>query len=215
MGLIISNILLGGTSSVRAAVQDEVNGSSDGKVGTSHGFIKLLPGDEDSEVTEPIEPTFPPGNLNNKGNLTLDYIAPLLFDTHKLEGKEKTYTSVVENSNIQVTDKRGDEAGWNVQVSQTLFKDVTDNKKILKGTKLVLPNGKLKTSGTNVSLAPIMNTIEVNEMPNVLINAAKGSGAGTWADILDKNEIKLTIPAGNKIGEFVSTVTWSLMDAPK
>ncbi|MEG0781566.1 WxL domain-containing protein, partial [Carnobacterium sp.] len=38
---------------------------------------------------------------------------------------------------------------------------------------------------------------------------------GTWTNFFDKDEIKLTVPAGNKKGEYMSTVTWTLMDAPK
>ncbi len=222
-GLICGGALLGTATSVFAeegsepgkTPQEEVTGSEDGKGGTSHGYINLTPGDdEDEEPTEPILPTDPPGGTGNEGILTLDNVAPLLFDIHKLEGKEQVYTSVVDNSNIQVTDKRGDEAGWNVQVSQTEFIDVTDKKKVLKGAKLVLPVGKLSTAGTNVSLEPIANSVEVNDKPAVLMNAKKDTGAGTWTDVFNKDEIELTVPAGNKTGEYMSTVTWALMDAP-
>lgn len=214
MGLFGAGLLVG-TSTVLAAPQDEVKGSEDGKGGTSHGYINLTPGDKDTGPTDPIEPTEPPGKTDNEGELTIDNVAPLLFNTHKLDGKEQVYTSAVANSNIQVSDKRGEEAGWNVQVSQTEFKDMKDATKKLKGTKLVLPVGTLKTAGTNVSLAPEVYSVEVNANPVVVMNAAKGAGAGTWANIFDKEEIKLTVPAGNKKGEYMSTVTWSLMDAPK
>lgn len=221
-GLICGGALLGTATSVFAeegnepekTPQEEVTGSEDGKSGTSHGYIKLTPGDDDENPTEPILPTDPPGGTGNEGILTLDNVAPLLFDIHKLEGKEQVYTSSVDNSNVQVTDKRGDEAGWNVQISQTEFIDVTDKDKILKGAKLVLPVGKLTTGGTNVSFAPTANSVEVNDTPAVLLNAEKDTGAGTWTDVFNKDEIELTVPAGNKTGEYMSTVTWALMDAP-
>ena len=213
LGLIGSGMLLGASTST-AAPQDVVTGSEDGKGGTSHGYINLTPGDTDDEITEPEEPTVPPGGTGNKGILTLDNIAPLLFSTHKLDGKEQVYTSVVENSNIQVTDKRGEEAGWNVQVSQTPFKDMIDETKVLKGAKLVLPAGTVKAEG-NISLAPTVRSVEINADLAVLMNAATGSGAGTWRTVFDKDEIKLTVPAGNKKGEYMSTVTWTLMDAPE
>ena len=213
LGLIGSGMLLGASTST-AAPQDVVTGSEDGKGGTSHGYINLTPGDTDDEITEPEEPTVPPGGTGNKGILTLDNIAPLLFSTHKLDGKEQVYTSVVENSNIQVTDKRGEEAGWNVQVSQTPFRDMIDETKVLKGAKLVLPAGTVKAEG-NISLAPTVRSVEINADLAVLMNAATGSGAGTWRTVFDKDEIKLTVPAGNKKGEYMSTVTWTLMDAPE
>ena len=214
LGLIGSGMLVG-TGLVHAAPQDEVTGSTDGKGGTSHGYINLTPGDTDTGKTDPIEPTDPPGGTGNEGVLTLDNVAPLLFSTHKLEGKEQVYTSVVENSNIQVTDKRGEEAGWNVQVSQTPFKDIADETKILKGAKLILPVGVVKADEGNVSLAPSVRSVEVNADLAVVMNATAGTGAGTWRTVFDKDEIKLTVPAGNKKGEYMSTVTWTLMDAPK
>ncbi|MGO2962843.1 MAG: WxL domain-containing protein [Carnobacterium maltaromaticum] len=211
MGLIGSTMLAGSAS---AAIQDEVKGSADGKGGESHGYIQLTPGDaEEGGATEPTEPTDPPGGTDNEGDLTLDNIAPLLFDTHKLEGNEQVYTSIVTNSNVQVTDKRGEEAGWNLQVSQTAFVDKVDATKVLKGTKLILPIGTLKDLG-NVSLAPELRSVELNENPAILMNATKGSGAGTWTNIFNKDEVQLTVPAGNKTGEYMSTVTWTLMDAP-
>lgn len=213
--LVSSSILLLTVNTVGAAPQDKVEGSSDGKGATSRGYIQLMPGDDKEGPTEPIKPTIPSGTTGNVGPLTIDNVAPLLFDTHKLEGKEQVYTSVVTDSNIQVTDNRGEESGWNLQVSQTPFIDVKDKAKILKGTKLTLPLGTLETAGANVSLRPSVVEIEVTEAPTVLMNAIAGSGAGTWASVFDKDEIKLTVPAGNKKGEYMSTVTWSLMDAPK
>lgn len=213
IGLIGSCIIID-RGSAMAATQDEVTSSKDGKGGTSHGYINLTPGDTETGTTEPEEPTDPPGGTGNEGILTLDNIAPLLFSTHKLDGKEQVYTSVVENSNIQVTDKRGEEAGWNVQVSQTPFKDIVDETKVLRGATLVLPAGTVKSEG-NISLAPTVRSVEINANLSVLMNAAKGSGAGTWRTVFDKDKIKLTVPAGNKKGEYMSTVTWSLMDAPE
>jgi hypothetical protein len=216
VGLIGSGMLVG-TSLVHAAEtaapQDEITGSVDGKGGTSRGYINLTAGDTGPK--EPLEPTVPPGGTGNEGVLTLDNIAPLHFSTHKLEGKEQVYTSVVENSNIQVTDVRGEETGWNVQVSQTPFKDMADETKVLKGAKLILPAGVVKPDEGNVSLAPTVQSVEVNADLAVVMNAAAGTGAGTWRTVFDKDEIKLTVPAGNKKGEYMSTVTWTLMDAPK
>ncbi|CAD5897457.1 Extracellular domain protein [Carnobacterium maltaromaticum] len=212
VGLIGSGMLVG-TSLVHAAPQDEVTGSTDGKGGTSHGYINLTAGDTGPK--DPLEPTVPPGGTGNEGVLTLDNVAPLLFSTHKLDGKEQVYTSVVENSNIQVTDVRGEETGWHVQVSQTPFKDITDETKVLKGTTLILPAGVVKPDEGNVSLAPTVRSVEVNADVATLMNATSGTGAGTWRTVFDKDEVKLTVAAGNKKGEYMSTVTWTLSDAPK
>ncbi|CAD5901674.1 LPXTG-motif cell wall anchor domain protein [Carnobacterium maltaromaticum] len=215
LGLMGTGMLVGTSIANAAEPQDEVKGSADGKGGTSHGYINLVPGDTDTGKTDPEEPTVPPGGTGNEGILTLDNIAPLLFSTHKLDGKEQTYTSVVENSNIQVTDKRGEEEGWHVQVSQTPFVDKVDKTKVLKGTRLTLPAGVVKSDVGNVSLAPTVSSVEVNGDLATLMSAAKGSGAGTWRTVFNKDEVKLTVAAGNKKGEYMSTVTWTLSDAPK
>lgn len=212
IGLIGGSMVVG-VSSTNAAPQDEVTGSADGKGGTSRGYINLTSGD--TGVTPPIEPTVPPGGTGNEGLLTLDNVAPLNFSTHKLDGKEQVYTSIVERSNIQITDKRGEEEGWSVRVSQTTFKDMVDETKILKGAKLILPAGEVIASEGNISLAPTVRSVEINDQPAVLMNAIAGTGAGTWRTVFDKDEVKLTVPAGNKKGEYMSTVTWSLMDAPE
>ena len=215
LGLIGSGMFIGTNIANAAEPQDEVKGSADGKGGTSHGYINLVPGDTDTGKTDPEEPTVPPGGTGNEGILTLDNIAPLLFSTHKLDGKEQIYTSVVENSNIQVTDKRGEEEGWHVQVSQTPFVDKVDKTKVLKGTRLTLPAGVVKSDVGNVSLAPTVSSVEVNGDLATLMSAAKGSGAGTWRTVFNKDEVKLAVAAGNKKGEYMSTVTWTLSDAPK
>lgn len=214
-GLISTSFLFSTGTVAFSAPEDTIIGSENGKSGTSHGYIKLTPGDNTEGPTKPTKPTVPPGGTDNTGSLTVDNVAPLLFDTHKLEGKEQVYTSVVADSNVQVTDKRGEEAGWNLQVSQTAFVDSTDATKILKGAKLILPIGVIETAGTNVSLSPIVSEVELNETPTVLMHALAGSGAGTWTSVFNKDEIKLTVPAGNRNGEYRSTVTWSLLDAPK
>lgn len=213
--VFLGSAILGATTVVKAAPQDEILGSTNGLGGTSHGYIKLTPGDVTVGPVAPVKPTTPKGDTGNAGPLTIDNVAPLLFDTHKLEGKEQVYTSSVVGSNVQVTDNRGEEAGWSVQVSQTQFKDVVDPLKILKGAKLTLPVGTIETAGTNVSLQPMVYAVEVNETPVTLINAAKGSGAGTWVNTFAEKDLKLTVPAGNRNGEYMSTVTWSLTDAPK
>lgn len=214
VGLISASFLFSSTL-VSAAPEDTIIGSENGKGGTSHGYIKLTPGDNVVDPTKPIKPTNPPGGTGNVGTLTVDNVAPLLFDAHKLEGKERVYTSVVKDSNVQVTDNRGEETGWNLQVSQTPFTDIVDSTKKLKGAKLELPIGVIETAGTNVSLSPTVLAVEVNETPSVLMNALAGSGAGTWTSVFNQDEIKLTVPAGNRNGEYRSTVTWSLLDAPK
>ncbi|WP_317946506.1 LPXTG cell wall anchor domain-containing protein, partial [Carnobacterium maltaromaticum] len=57
LGLIGTGMLVGTSIANAAEPQDEVKGSADGKGGTSHGYINLVPGDTDTGKTDPEEPT--------------------------------------------------------------------------------------------------------------------------------------------------------------
>ncbi|WP_317944918.1 LPXTG cell wall anchor domain-containing protein, partial [Carnobacterium maltaromaticum] len=57
LGLIGTGMLVGTSIADAAEPQDEVKGSADGKGGTSHGYINLVPGDTDTGKTDPEEPT--------------------------------------------------------------------------------------------------------------------------------------------------------------
>ncbi|CAD5898794.1 conserved exported hypothetical protein [Carnobacterium maltaromaticum] len=234
-GLLLTTVALTSIGTVSAVDPNEVTGTPDGKGGKSHGYVKLEAGDGEGEeggggVTEPAKPTDPSGETGNEGVLTIDHVAILNFGSQKLSGKKVVYSNIVgavNSPNVQVTDKRGTEEGWRVMVSQTPFVDVTPNKggKEL-AAQLTLPAGTIESvDASNVSLPPVSSeVVEVNASPSLLMKASpgvetpgvptKGQGAGTWINSLPEAEIKLAIPAGNTVGEYISTMTWSLMDAP-
>lgn len=211
--------VLGMASTSFAAVDPtEVTGTEDGKGATSHGYIKLTPGDETTGPTDPIDPSEPGGETGNKGPLTIDNVSPLLFGEHELVGSESVYTTETKNPNAQVTDKRGKAEGWTLQVVSSEFVDQANEKNILKGALLVLPAGKAVSSLGNISTAPTTRGVALstnNGTAETLMQAEKESGMGTWVDKFDSSEVKLVVPAGNKTGEYVSTLTWSLLDAPQ
>lgn len=232
-GLMLATVALTSLGTVSAAPNNTVTGTEDGKGATSHGYVKLLKGDDESEEegggeTPPAKPTDPDGGTGNKGVLTIDNVAVLNFGIQKLSGSRVVYTNLVSETNptdpnVQVTDKRGTEEGWRVMVSQTPFTDITEGGtgKVL-AAQLTLPAGTIEpVDATNVSQPPVSSEIlELNTSPALLMKAsmadgaAQGQGAGSWTNTLPADEIKLTIPAGNTVGEYISTMTWSLMDAP-
>lgn len=207
------------TSITASAVvdQNEVLGTSDGKGATSHGYVKLTGGDT-TGPTKPIIPSEPDGSTGNEGSLTIDNVSPLLFGENKIEGGETVLSTTTKNPNVQVTDKRGEGEGWALQVKTSDFVDKVDSKKILKGAKLSLPAGTAISAVGNVAVAPVMSAITLASTDTrvaTIISAAKNTGLGTWVDKFEASQVKLTIPAGNLVGEYVSTMTWSLLDAPK
>ena len=198
----------------------EVLASPGGKGATSHGHITITPGDETTEPTQPLIPSEPGGETGNTGALTIDNVSPLLFDTHQLSSELVVYTTSTQNPNVQVTDVRGSGAGWTLQVSTTPFVDQTDSSKILKGAVVTLPIGTAKTTEGNVSNAPELRELKLGTdseqtEPDVLMTAQANSGMGTWVDEFDPNEVTISVPSGNLAGDYVSTLTWSLVDAPQ
>ncbi|WP_317946444.1 WxL domain-containing protein [Carnobacterium maltaromaticum] len=216
---VASTFLLSASITASAAVdQNEVLGTDDGKGAVSHGYVKLTAGDQSTGPTEPIEPTIPDGSTGNEGPLTIDNASPLLFGENKIEGGKMVFSTTTQNPNIQVTDKRGEGQGWNLQVKTADFVDQVDTKKVLKGAELSLPVGTVTPAPGNIAVAPTVNAVvlgSTNAKAQTIMFANKNNGLGTWVDKFDASEVKLTVPAGNLVGEYVSTLTWSLLDAPK
>ncbi|PGU60910.1 peptidase, partial [Bacillus cereus] len=72
----------------------------------------------------------------------------------------------------------------------------------------------------NVSPAPAAKEVQLSTdskqtAPQVLMVASANKGMGTWVDKFDPSNVKINVPAGNLSGEYVSTLTWSLLDAPQ
>lgn len=183
----------------------------------SDATVILEAGDPDT-VTPPIEPTVPGGETGNTGVLTIDNLTPFSFDKHKVSGGTEIYSMTATSANIQVTDKRGTGAGWQLKVTASEFKDKTEATKVLKGAQIKIPKGTTKSTESNTSAAPLTNAVTLDAVPAataaVLFQAEKNQGMGSWVDILDPTEVKLVVPGGNFTGEYTSTLTWVLGDTP-
>lgn len=220
-GLMITTaLLLCGTSTFAAIDPTTVTGSDDGLGATSHGHITITPGDDTAGPTNPIIPSEPGGETGNEGSLTIDNVSPLRFDTHQLESGAVEYTTITKNPNVQITDKRGTGAGWTLQVVTSPFKDQTDGTKILKGAIVTLPIGEVESNAGNVSPAPELREVQLgtdSETTDLqtLMRADVNTGLGTWVNKFDPSNVKIYVPSGNLAGDYVSTLTWSLVDAPQ
>ncbi|WP_122866107.1 WxL domain-containing protein [Listeria valentina] len=182
----------------------------------SQAFVSLTAGDTTTPV-DPIDPSEPGGGTGNTGSLTIDNVTPFEFGTHQISSTSETYTTTSKNPNVQVTDRRGEGQGWTLQVALSEFKDQTDASKVLKGATLTIPKGELKTTAGNVSDTPnnFASTLAADGSGSAIImQAEEKTGMGTWEDLFNNQEIKLTVPAGNYSGDYSSTLNWSLVDAP-
>lgn len=215
---LLSIIVFTGTTTVHAEDSwKNVTGSEDGKGAASHAHMHLVPSDDTDNPTEPLDPSQPGGETGNKGPLTIDNVTPLEFGEHKLVGGESVFSTTSIKPNVQVTDNRGEGQGWTLQVTSSEFVDVADTKKILKGAVLKIPAGELKTTAGNVSEKPEIKEIQLGtdqSSTDTIMSAQSRSGMGTWVDLFDASQLTVTVPAGNFAGDYVSTLTWTLLDTP-
>lgn len=214
--------------------------AKDGAEMNSKGTITYV---RDESPTNPVDPTDPntdkpvtptdPHDPSTNGPLSIDYVSNLYFGEQKTTGSEMTYHADLDHMKdstgkdidrpnfVQVTDKRGSNAGWSLTVTQdSQFKN-GDNE--LAGATLKLANATLSTAndGTAPSAAP--TTIELSVGTAVPVMAAKANeGTGTWLDRFGKDEeegktsISLTVPGDTKKvqGEYTTSLTWTLTDTP-
>lgn len=213
-GLSLVSILAVGQVS---HAEEAVKGSANGQGATSYGSIELTP-DSDSG-TAPLIPTTPDGKTGNVGELTIDNVSPFVFGTQKLTGKKATFYSTTTDGNVQVTDKRGTGVGWTVQVRSSDFVDSQNATNILKGAQVNIPVGTISSDTDNSSTAPTASAVALNTTDTTIFNAAAQSGLGSWVDKFDgttnESKVSIEIPAGSMKGSYVSTITWTLSDAPK
>lgn len=235
-GLLAGGLLMGQRNAVHAA--DPV--ATDGGIAHSIGSIKYV---VDNSTTAPIDPTNPdpdkpitptdPGHENpSAGPLSIDYVSNIKFGEQKTTGTDATYYASLDKVTdstgkevevpdfVQVTDKRGSNAGWHLSVTEdTQFKNGNDT---LDGALITMKNGTLSTP--NDGDAPTAST-EINLVPGTasdVIDATVNKGTGTWLDRFGKDNpaakqsISMFVPGKTKKvqGEYKTTLTWTLTDSP-
>ncbi|WP_233638290.1 WxL domain-containing protein, partial [Carnobacterium maltaromaticum] len=186
--------------------------------GSSKANFELQAGD-DTTVPELLDPEIQPPTLN-KGPLSLDSVSSFNFPTKKLgsEAKAPLEATPVEGTKLglQVTDSRGQDLGWNLKVSATAF-ETADKSLTLKGAVMTIPEGKLTTAeGVDPLLTPSAFKVNLSPTATSIMSATTTQGRSSWSNAFEGNgeKVTLAVPAGNKVASYVSTITWSLEDAP-
>lgn len=145
------------------------------------------------QVADPENPTIPIKPENpippNSNPLRLDYVPSLNFATQKSDGRDQMYAAnamMFEDETtpraqfIQVTDRRGTNAGWTVSVRQEK-QFATDEKVELDGAMLSFDYSW--ANGSDESRTPIVKKdiieMKIGETQEIA-NAKKGTGDGTW-----------------------------------
>ncbi|WP_163654571.1 WxL domain-containing protein [Listeria sp. PSOL-1] len=161
------------------------------------------------------------------GALTLDHISKLSFGNQKTSGSSQVYYATLDEKDgksvpnfVQVTDKRGSNAGWHLTVTQDA--QFANGTNVLTGAVLKLDKGILISEDDG--LAPTINQA-ISLTPGVasdVINAKSEQGTGIWVgsfgsdNATGEKAISLTVPGKTKKvkGEYSASLTWNLTDSP-
>lgn len=202
--------------------------------------VDAAPAPEESEATIRFSVEEPPTIIDPKnpgqdnddqsgtgqtGPLTLDYVPNLDFGTHELSVAEETYEAIDPKPFVQVTDRRGTGAGWNLTVQASSFSTGGSGlQESLPGAELTFTDGEAVSRLSSLLAPDVNNSIVVNTGGDAtpVTTAIPGKGLGSWVTRWLKEEgadtnskVELTVPqAAATPGSHTSTLTWTLTDAP-
>ncbi|CAM4107202.1 WxL domain-containing protein [Listeria booriae] len=213
---------------------------------TTDGKIRFVKQD-DSAISPPVNPLNPDQTIDpadgetpypgTGGPLSIDYASTFDFGNQEITGETKVYNAKLDKikvdgseievpNNVQITDNRGTNSGWQLNVSQNgQLKDAADRE--LNGAKITIKKGTPTTKSDADITAPTANT-EINLNPNgdasSVMVADTEQGMGKWVDKfgVDNTEaadaVTLTVPgksAKYADSEYATTLTWTLSDTPE
>ncbi|AVK64087.1 WxL domain-containing protein [Lactobacillus sp. CBA3606] len=241
MKKIIGSLLLSGALLVSVALPTVAN-AAENRDGSTNVTATFTAGNTDVTPVDPTDPDTPStggdgNNGSNTGNeggsgLSLIYVTNKLdFGSHAIDVlNSNTYAANYTNADdtktnadtsalwgnkavIEVSDTRGTNNGWSLQVSGSALKSTSGD--TIEGGTLALPTGDVTNSGTATNDAKSVAVTNALGTATNVLTAAKDGGAGVTVDQLDPTNIKLTVPANTAKAEaYSTTVNWSLTDTP-
>lgn len=215
MGLVLTSVTTLGVPMVSLAADSE---------GSTVGTVELEPGKTGPVIVDPEEEIGDGEETKNEGPLTIDYVPNFRFGSVEINDQAAVLMDQNPNPFVQVTDKSGSGAGWSLKLAATRFNKVGgDETEYLRGTTLEISSIQaLAVASNNPSAAPETSVVTFGTSDAAgkdIMVAKKDAGMGSWKgkfqDAQGDNSVKLTIPTGNKAGNYSSTLTWSLSVAPE
>lgn len=243
--LLASALLLGAIAPVTANAATTGTGETTSTVHFAKPDTNTTPVDPNNPDT-PVGPDNPGGNggADVSGDLTFLYVSDSIdFGSAKTPLKAQTSgqtqtinngsknadgsTNVVtvtneafaSNSNLisEVSDTRGTNAGWTVQVNSTVLNDpkVGD----LKGATLDLNGGSATVMNSAVKDGSTIDKADTTALatdgtPGTIYSAKTGNGAGVTTMQLDPSKVTLTVPTNVATGTYTGKLNWTLSDTP-
>lgn len=190
--------------------------------------------EEPGEPVDPTDPTEPGGegkpNPGTPGPLSIDYASSLTFGEQKITSTDQTYFAAAQKfkgreegpNYVQVTDNRGTDEGWSLQVTQDgQFK--TEAGKVLDGAEITFNNAWVNTASSSKkpSIVKEKYTLTPGKAENMM-SAKAGEGNGTFVLVFGKKDvaaesIELKVPGkttkyANQ--QYSTSFTWTLTDVP-
>ncbi|EUJ30294.1 cell surface protein [Listeria floridensis FSL S10-1187] len=221
----------------------KVAGNTTGKVNFSQDIAPVKPLDPKSPNTDkPITPLDPSEAKGTAGPLSIDYVSDFHFGDQVIATDDKTYDVELDEIKtaegavekraafVQVTDTRGSNQGWALQVQQqTTFSAGADQE--LKGTYLRLSNPVITTTANNQSAKPKFTKETTILKPGkdgvagdaqTIFLADKNTGMATWIqsfgdETTGSSSIQLYVPGVSvklKGTTYSAILNWILLDAP-
>lgn len=226
---------------------------SNGKVGfEANTSTKPVPPVDPTDPTKPpvtpIDPTDPTGpNPGTAGPLSIDYASSLDFGLNEISSEDKVYYAKPQTYDkgnpdtanyVQVTDRRGTNAGWTLSVKQGgQFANATTQNKELVGTTISIDKGTVAsptTGAKNPTSAAVVNLDPSGANASTILSAEKTQGSGTFTSLFGKVEevditkgdkvvkemkntgVKLAVPGKTPKDavEYKTKLTWTLTDSP-
>jgi len=129
MGALLFSSILGVTSVHADDTTEPANYTSNGVITFEPDKDPTKPVDptDPTKPVDPVDPTKPDGpDDGTEGPLSIDYASSFNFGTQKIITTDKDYYADIQTfkdgttgpNYVQVTDKRGSQAGWNLSVTQ-------------------------------------------------------------------------------------------------
>lgn len=151
------------------------------------------------------------------GEVALTNTPRLTFNASKLENKDilvEAKGAAGEAPGIRVDDVSGKGLGWTVTVKASEFVSTKDPTVTLNGAKLIFPANEAVSFANTISKKPRIKEAQVpfnNQNNYRLIEAKTGEGMGAWeVAYKDNSSIKMELPAGQLLGTYQATVTYTL-----